>query len=205
MSRAFAPLSRLTRFRASTWASVSVGIMTGFAASTAHAALPRLRHLEIEWEGLEIAEFFMGMAGSVRGCLTQIGLFAPVSAGARGPGSCGGSVILDVAFLVLLVIAVITVVAIRQRSEQHRLELARRYLEQGINPPGSLFPTAATNDLRRGIILVCAGLGCLCATFAASGWSPAAQSLGPVGFIPGFIGLGYLISYACAKRAGTPP
>ena len=191
--------------------------MTAAAAATltflglsaeAHAALPNLGSalaLDLEWSGLHITDLVSGVAGSLRGCLTDAGLLGSFWGGvdpSRTPGACnsGGSLVLDIAFLALLVIGVIAVVRIRQRTEQNRLELARKYIEKGMNPPPTLFPSAAGNDLRRGIVLVFTGLGLLCASLVASGWSHGVQGLGPAGLIPGFIGLGYLVSYACAVR-----
>lgn len=189
--------------------------MTAAAAATltflglsaeAHAALPNLGlALDLEWSGLHITDLVSGVAGSIRGCLTDAGLLGSFWGGvdpSRTPGACnsGGSLVLDIAFLALLVIGVIAVVRIRQRTEQNRLELARKYIEKGMNPPPTLFPSAAGNDLRRGIVLVFTGLGLLCASLVASGWSHGVQGLGPAGLIPGFIGLGYLVSYACAVR-----
>ncbi len=167
-------------------------------------ALPRLT-LDLEWSGLHVTEVVESVAGSIRGCLTEAGLLGSFWNGidpSRPDVACAsnGSLVLDVAFLALLVIAVIGVVRIRQRTEQNRLELARQYIEKGMNPPPSLFPSAAGNDLRRGIVLVFTGLGLLCASLVASGWSHGVQGLGPAGLIPGFIGLGYLVSYACAVR-----
>ena len=185
----------------------TVAALACFGVCTeAHAALPTLvPSLDIGWSGLHIGDLLAGVAGSVRGCLTEVGLLGSFWGGvdpALGPGACGGggSLLLDIAFLSLLVIAVIAVVRIRQRTEQNRLELARQYIEKGMEPPQSLFPSAAGNDLRRGIVLVFTGLGLLCASLVASGWSHGVQGLGPAGLIPGFIGLGYLVSYACAMR-----
>ena len=191
--------------------------MTAAAAATltflglsaeAHAALPNLGSalaLDLEWSGLHITDLVSGVAGSIRGCLTDAGLLGSFWGGvdpSRTPDACnsGGSLVLDIAFLALLVIGVIAVVRIRQRTEPNRLELARKYIEKGMNPPPTLFPSAAGNDLRRGIVLVFTGLGLLCASLVASGWSHGVQGLGPAGLIPGFIGLGYLVSYACAVR-----
>lgn len=179
------------------------------AATEAHAAVPTLA-LDLEWSGLHLSDLVSGVAGSIRGCLTDAGLLGSFWGGvdpSRSPGACnsGGSLVLDVAFLSLLVIGVIAVVRIRQRTEQTRLELARQYIEKGMNPPAALFPSAAGNDLRRGIVLVFTGLGLLVASLAASGWSNGVQGLGPAGLIPGFIGLGYLVSYACAVRGKKVP
>jgi hypothetical protein len=179
-------------------------------SAEAHAAWPSLSLGSMVgdgWSGLHVTEMVESVAGSVRGCLSQ-GVFGafwggvdPAMPGAACAGS--GSLLLDVAFLALLVVGVIAVVRIRQRSEQSRLELARQYIEKGMEPPATLFPSAAGNDLRRGIVLVFTGLGLLGASLVASGWSHGVQGLGPAGLIPGFIGLGYLVSYACAVR-GTP-
>jgi len=175
-------------------------------SAEAHAAFPTLMpSLDIGWSGLHVGELLANVAGSVRGCLTEVGLLGSFWGGvdpALGSGACagGGSLLLDISFLSLLVIAVIAVVRLRQRTEQNRLELARQYIEKGMEPPPSLFPSAAGNDLRRGIVLVFTGLGLLCASLVASGWSHGVQGLGPAGLIPGFIGLGYLVSYACALR-----
>jgi len=180
------------------------------AATEAHAAVPSLA-LDLEWSGLHLSDLVSGVAGSIRGCLTDAGLLGAFWGGvdpSRSPGACsssGGSLVLDVAFLSLLVIGVVAVVRIRQRTEQNRLALARQYVEKGMNPPSALFPSAAGNDLRRGIVLVFTGLGLLVASLAASGWSHGVQGLGPAGLIPGFIGLGYLVSYACAVRGKKVP
>ncbi len=192
--------------RASGALAVAVLAFFGLTAE-AQAALPTLMpSLDIGWTGLHVGDLLANVAGSVRGCLTEAGLLGSFWGGvdpALGPGACGGgggSLLLDIAFLALLVIAVIAVVRIRQRTEENRLTLARQYIEKGMEPPQSLFPSAAGNDLRRGIVLVFTGLGLLCASLVASGWSHGVQGLGPVGLIPGFIGLGYLVSYACAMR-----
>lgn len=179
-------------------------------SSEAHALPSWAPNLQFDYGGLHLSGLVQGVAGSVRGCLTDAGLLGSFWGGvdpavAQAHGSSAGSLVLDVAFLALLVIAVVAVVRIRQSSEQSRLELARQYIEKGMNPPPTLFPSAAGNDLRRGIVLVFTGLGLLCASLVASGWSHGVQGLGPAGLIPGFIGLGYLVSYACAVRGKRDP
>ena len=76
--------------------------------------------------------------------------------------------------------------------------LTRYLIEQGMEPPAELFPTSAQGDLRRGIVLVFSGLGLLGASISMPG-------LGPAGLIPGFVGLGYLVSYVCATRKKKVP
>jgi hypothetical protein len=148
--------------------------------------------------GLHIDDLVEGAAMATRGCFTRVGSFW--WGGPTGPSGsaevCASSVIVDVAFLALLVIAVIAVVRIRQRGEEGRFELARRYLEKGMDPPPDLFPSSAQGDLRRGIVLVFAGLGLLGASVGMPG-------LGPTGLIPGFIGLGYLASFAASRKRNS--
>lgn len=150
--------------------------------------------------GLHIDELVEGAALATRGCVTRLG---SLWWGGTPNANLGGdvyasSVVVDVAFLALLVIAVIAVVRIRQRGEDNRLDLARRFIEQGMEPPAELFPSSAQGDLRRGIVLVFSGLGLLGASLGMPG-------LGPTGLIPGFVGLGYLVSYACASRKKKVP
>jgi hypothetical protein len=157
--------------------------------------LPSFLSLDSGGFGLHVDELVEGAAVATRGCVTRIGSFwwGGTSGPSAGAEVCATSVIVDVAFLGLLVIAVIAVVRIRQRGEEGRFELARRYLEKGKDPPPELFPSSAQGDLRRGIVLVFAGLGLLGASLSMPG-------VGPAGLIPGFIGLGYLASFACASR-----
>ena len=203
------PIDSSTPLRALGAPAIAALLVLGFTAE-AHAALPSVS-LDLGWSGLHISDLVVGVAGSLRGCLTDAGLLGSFWGGvdpSLPPTACnggGGSLLLDVAFLSLLVIAVIGVVRIRQRTEQNRLELARQYIEKGMEPPPALFPSAAGNDLRRGIVLVFTGLGLLCASLVASGWSHGVQGLGPAGLIPGFIGLGYLVSYAAAMRGKKHP
>lgn len=151
--------------------------------------------LEFGGDFLRIDHLVEGAATWTRGCVTRIGSFWWGGPQVPGGGAdvCGSSVAVDIAFLALLVISVIVVVRIRQRGEENRLELARRFIEQGMEPPPELFPTSAQGDLRRGIVLVFSGLGLLGASLGMPG-------LGPAGLIPGFVGLGYLVSFACATR-----
>lgn len=179
-------------------------------SAEAQAAFPNVGSIlgDVGWDGLHVTEVIAGVAGSIRGCSQGVfgsfwGGVDPSVTNGNCPGS--GSLVLDIAFLALLVIGVIAVVRIRQRSEQNRLDLARQYIERGMEPPPTLFPSAAGNDLRRGIVLMFSGVGLLVASLVASGWSAGVQGLGSAGLIPGFIGLGYLVSYACAMRGKKIP
>jgi len=113
--------------------------------------------------------------------------------------SCNSSQIFDLTILLLIMIVVIAVVRVRHGTERRRLDLARTYIEQGMQPPTQLFPSAARTDLRKGIVLVALGLGVMVASFVGAASSAEVGAMAPVGFIPLFVGLGYLVSFTVAK------
>lgn len=163
----------------------ALALMVVFAggASEAHA-----------WGGLGINELVMTSTYStLHSCIAD---FSHMASSSGGSSECGGSWLFDLSALGLFFATVVVIVRMRLRAEVNRLDLARRYIDQGIEPPVSLFPSAARSDLRRGVILLFAGLGLLAA-------GQAGGSLGPVGMIPGFIGLGYLASYALSQRLSS--
>lgn len=148
------------------------------------------------WDGgLGIGELmFTAAHTAAQGCFTEFSLLGGLSAAPLAAGApCQGSWLVDLGALGLFFTTVVVVMRMRLRGEERRLELARRFIEQGMEPPSDLFPSAAQSDLRRGIVLVFAGLGLLAAS--ASG-----GHFGPLGLIPGFIGLGYLVSYTLSRR-----
>lgn len=148
------------------------------------------------WGGLHAEHLAFSVAQSTFQCVSEVSLFGGVFAGPTAVGaSCQSSWLFDLGALGLFFTTVVVIMRMRLRAEENRLDLARRYVEQGIEPPSNLFPSAARSDLRRGVVLIFAGLGLL----AAAG---GGGQLGPVGLIPGFIGLGYVVSYALSQRLG---
>lgn len=111
--------------------------------------------------------------------------------------ACGGFRAFDLAFLGVVALIVISAIRFRHASTRRRLELARRMVEKGIEPPADLLGSNTGSDLRRGLVLVCTGVGLLAASLLGGG-----ESLSPAGLIPGFIGIGYLISHRFAVRGG---
>ncbi len=163
----------------------ALALLVAFAggASMAHA-----------WGGLGINDLVMSSTYSTfHSCATG---FSHMAGSSGASAACGGSWMFDLLALGLFFATVVVIVRMRLRAEVNRLDLARRYIDQGIEPPVSLFPSAARSDLRRGVILLFAGLGLL-VTGQGGG------NLGPVGLIPGFIGLGYLASYALSQRLSS--
>ncbi|MBK8264158.1 MAG: hypothetical protein IPK80_22820 [Nannocystis sp.] len=136
--------------------------------------------------------------GALHGCGLEVFSLQLWSPGLTAPElPCpGGSLIFDFGALALLCGVVIAAVRMRLRAEGRRMDLARRYLEQGREPPLALFPSAAEGDLRRGVILTAAGIGLLAAgALAGRG--------GEIGLVPGFVGLGYLVSFGLSRRIST--
>jgi len=97
------------------------------------------------------------------------------------------------AFLGLAAVVMIAFGRMRLATEQRRLEVARRLIEKGFEPPDGLFMAPAHRDLRKGVVLVFAGLGLVIA-----GMMLGDRGMAAGGLIPAFIGIGYLVSYRLA-------
>jgi hypothetical protein len=97
----------------------------------------------------------------------------------------------------------------RYHTERLKYETMRAMVEQGMNvPPELICPAkAATNanaDLRRGMVLVSAGLG-VCGCFWIIGLSePNAMKALGLGLIPFFVGIGYLVVWKLGKNKREP-
>ena len=109
---------------------------------------------------------------------------------------CGGIQAFDIAFLAIVALVVISAIRFRHATSRRRLDLARRMVEKGFEPPAELLGSPTGSDRRRGLILVCTGIGLLVAS-----WIAGDSGVSPAGLIPGFIGVGYLISHQFAIRA----
>lgn len=97
------------------------------------------------------------------------------------------------AFLGLAAVVVIAVGRMRLATEQRRLDIVRRLIEQGFEPPDGLFTAPARRDLRKGVVLVFAGLG-----LVVAGMMLGDRGMAAGGLIPAFIGIGYLVSHRLA-------
>jgi hypothetical protein len=130
------------------------------------------------------------------GVAAQLGSHLNHDGSGRHSNACAGLRGIGFAFLGLAALVVIALGRMRHATEQQRLELARKLVEQGIEPPAELLGSAIRNDLRKGVVLLSAGVGLLIAAMVMGD-----HRLAPGGLIPGFIGLGYLVSYSIAKRS----
>ncbi|MCA9655761.1 MAG: hypothetical protein H6712_08265 [Myxococcales bacterium] len=104
------------------------------------------------------------------------------------------------AFLGLAAVVVIAVGRMRLATEQRRLDVARRLIERGMELPQGLLTAPARRDLRKGIVLVFAGLGLVIA-----GMMLGDRGMAAGGLIPAFIGIGYLVSHRLATAEDEPP
>lgn len=112
------------------------------------------------------------------------------------PASCTSVRGFGVAFLALAALVVIALGRMRLSAEHKRLDLARRLVEQGLEPPSGLLSAPARADLRRGLVLGFAGLGLVLA-----GGLLGDRGLAAGGLVPAFIGAGYLASFRLARRS----
>ena len=76
---------------------------------------------------------------------------------------CGGFRAFDLAFLAVVALIVISAIRFRHATTRRRLDLARRMVEKGLEPPPELVGAQVGNDLRRGLVLVSTGVGLLLA------------------------------------------
>lgn len=137
-----------------------------------------------------------GLADAQQGCAGVIGYVLEFDSLLLAPElPAGGFRAFDLAFLAVVALIVISALRFRHATTRHRLELARRMVEKGIEPPPELVGAHHGSDLRRGLVLVFTGVGLLLASVFGGG-----KDLSPAGLIPGFIGVGYLISHRFAVR-----
>lgn len=135
-------------------------------------------------------------AGIEQGCSGVIGYVLEFDSMLFAPEAPAGSFrAFDLAFLAVVALIVISAIRFRHATTRRRLELARRMVEKGLEPPPELVGAHNGSDLRRGLVLVFTGVGLLLASLLGGG-----RDLSPAGLIPGFIGIGYLVSHRFAVR-----
>ena len=102
-------------------------------------------------------------------------------------------IIIPVAFFICVGFVAALFMVGHHRYTEQRHQTLRAMVEKGAQIPPELLappkqPPNPHRDLRRGILLVCAGLGLGLFFLIEDGWDEAA-----LGLIPIFIGIGYLI------------
>ncbi|MFV8754231.1 DUF6249 domain-containing protein [Nannocystaceae bacterium ST9] len=149
-----------------------------------------------DWSPMFVVEAGMTTA---QDCSSSFGLMIDVDAMLfeAQPPRCGFQAF-DLAFLAVVALIVISAIRFRHATTRKRLELARRMVEKGIEPPPELLGSNTGSDLRRGLVLVFTGVGLLAASLVGG-----SEGLSPAGLIPGFIGIGYLVSHRFAATSRT--
>ncbi len=108
--------------------------------------------------------------------------------------------IIPLAFFLTILVAVIAPLILRYRKHAQTQETLRLMIEKGAEIPPELLtpPVSQYGDLRRGLILVGAGLALSIAIGLMQGFEGGSWALG---LIPLFIGAGYLIVWRYSQQA----
>jgi uncharacterized protein DUF6249 len=176
-----------------------LGAMVGFLVGEpiAHAS-PQLESgapsilLERTWDIVELGVSCVDQLEAASSWVAlQVGGDAASCNSVRGFG---------VAFLALAAVVVIALGRMRLSAEHKRLDLARRLIERGLEPPAGLLSAPARADLQRGLVLGFAGLG-----LVVAGWLLGDRGLSAGGLVPAFIGAGYLASFRLARESSSRP
>lgn len=183
--RAVRALARVLPIACGTLAFVAVGVPAAQAAPL--------------WT-LDVVPQAISGFDPVAACMDGLGwslawLLDPTLHRGQAAEACGSLRGVAFALLGLAAIVVIAIGRMRMATEHKRLDVARRLVEQGIDPPAALLMGPARNDMRRGIVLMFAGVGLFVA-----GVLHEHRALMAGGLIPEFIGIGYLLSYWLAAR-----
>jgi hypothetical protein len=90
----------------------------------------------------------------------------------------------------------------RSRRDRQKHETLRIMVEKGADIPPALLdpPASRITDLRKGILLLAAGLGFSLFLLVLSAWEPEAIMGAPVGLFPALLGLGYLLVWKLEKK-----
>ncbi len=188
MSRSFPLLSVLTPLCCGALAFVALGVPDAHAAQT---TVPSFSTEVLQLAGETVNRVMCGGDSLTLGRLFDFGPHTP-GGGSRSGGLQGVGIVV----LALAAVIVIALGRMRLSTENKRLDVAQRLIEQGMEPPSGLLMGPARNDLRKGIVLLFAGGGVLAAGLLLGDRGMAAGAL-----VPEFIGAGYLVSFWLAARA----
>ena len=111
-------------------------------------------------------------------------------------------IVVPLALFFTILLVVISTLVVRYRRHAQIQETLRLMIEKGAEiPPEFLTPPVSQySDLRRGLILIGAGLSLSIAIGLFQGFGSGSWA---VGLVPSFIGAGYLIVWRYSQRAET--
>ncbi len=109
-------------------------------------------------------------------------------------------IVVPLALFLTILLVVIATLVLRYRKHAQTQETLRLMIEKGAEIPPELLtpPVSQYGDLRRGLILVGAGLSLSIAIGLMRGFGAGSWALG---LIPLFIGAGYLIVWRYSQQA----
>lgn len=108
--------------------------------------------------------------------------------------------LVPLAFFLTILLGLVATLLLRDRKHAQLQDTLRLMIEKGADIPPELIapPAAPYGDLRRGIVLVGAGLALLILVGLVFGFETGSWA---VGLIPAFIGAGYLVVWRISRRA----
>jgi hypothetical protein len=111
-------------------------------------------------------------------------------------------IVVPLAFFLTILLVVISTLVLRYRRHAQIQETLRLMIEKGAEIPPELLtpPVSQYGDLRRGLILMGAGLSLSILIGLVEGFGDGSWA---VGLVPAFIGAGYLIVWRYSQRAGS--
>lgn len=113
-------------------------------------------------------------------------------------------IVIPTAFFGTIIGIVLMFVILRLRRDHKLHETLRAMIDKGVDIPPALLvpPVAKKNDRRTGIILAMAGVGTSGFLFMVDKSASGAWALG---FVPFFLGVGYLVAHVLDVRAANGP
>ncbi len=182
-------------FRIAPFAGLAAGLASFVGLATpAYAAAPTMT-TDL---GQGLAEMLASITQFGVACvhgLTGLGMalgWDPHGAGGSA-AACSQLQGVGLTFVGLLAIVAVALGRMRLQTEQRRLDVIRKLVEQGRTPPNALLEGPAGRDRRKGIVLLFAGAG-----LVAAGLLLGDRGIAAGGLVPAFIGIGYLVSYRLA-------
>lgn len=111
-------------------------------------------------------------------------------------------IVVPLAFFFTILLVVISTLVLRYRRHAQTQETLRLMIEKGAEIPPELLtpPVSQYGDLRRGLVLMGAGLSLSLLIGLTDGFGSGSWA---VGLIPAFIGAAYLIVWRYAQKAGS--
>jgi hypothetical protein len=125
-----------------------------------------------------------------------------IDAGVTGSVIQQVEIVVPIAFFFTILLVVISTLVLRYRRHAQIQETLRLMIEKGAEIPPELLtpPVSQYGDLRRGLVLMGAGLSLSILIGLVDGFGTGSWA---VGLVPAFIGAGYMIVWRYSQGAGS--